>query len=180
MKIHGQGHACGQRSRSYCWLSNRSIYFLFVSHQSTLPFLRYSYLKNWSWNPQPMWWPMSKLTAISRPSVQSIHYFFILWNRIILSSYLANSIFLTLKIQGHGQGKTHWSLLMPSVHSIYLLFVSWQSVYCTLREISKWPLAAILDFSCSRIIFTWFIISSLNNVYISVFSSLKHRLSHWQ
>ena len=44
LKIH-RGHACGQRSRSYCWLSNQLIYFLFISHNSALPFLRYSYWK---------------------------------------------------------------------------------------------------------------------------------------
>ena len=36
-----------QRSRSHSWLSNLSIYFLVISHQSALPFLRYSDFKIW-------------------------------------------------------------------------------------------------------------------------------------
>ena len=49
LKIHGKGHACGQRSRSHCWPSNHSINFLFISNQLVIPFLRYSDVKIWPW-----------------------------------------------------------------------------------------------------------------------------------
>ena len=42
------------RSRPHCWLSNQSIYFLFVSHQSTLAFLRYNFLNIWRWKTMIM------------------------------------------------------------------------------------------------------------------------------
>ena len=37
------------------------------------------------------------------------------------------------KGQGHSQGQTHWSHLMPGYQSICLLFVSWQSDHFWLR-----------------------------------------------
>ena len=52
MKIHGQGHACGQSSRSHFWLSNQSIYFLLITHKSAPSLLIYSYLKIWLWRPK--------------------------------------------------------------------------------------------------------------------------------
>ena len=52
-------------------------------------------------------------------------------------------LYLTLKIrgQGHGQGHTRWSHLSPSVQSICLLFVSWQSHHFWLRysKFHIWP-----------------------------------------
>ena len=39
--IQGQGHEWGQRSRSHIIPSMQTIFFLFVSHQSNQPFLRY-------------------------------------------------------------------------------------------------------------------------------------------
>ena len=48
MKSHGQVHACGQRSRLLCCLSNQSIYF-FLPYQTTLLFPKYSYLKICPW-----------------------------------------------------------------------------------------------------------------------------------
>ena len=59
MKINGQGHACGQRSRSHYWLIIQSIYFLLVLHQLTLPFLRYSHLEFDTENPRSKSWPRS-------------------------------------------------------------------------------------------------------------------------
>ena len=45
------------------------------------------------------------------------------------------------RYQGHGQGQTHWSHLRPSVQSICLLFVSWQSEHFWLRysKFHSWP-----------------------------------------
>ena len=44
--------------------------------------------------------------------------------------------YLTFKIQGqcHGQGQTWWSQLKPSVQSICLLFVSWQSFFTEIQQ----------------------------------------------
>ena len=49
--------------------------------------------------------------------------------------------YLTLKIQGHGQGQTRWSHLRPRVQSICLLFISWQSNHFCLRysKFHIWP-----------------------------------------
>ena len=46
-----------------------------------------------------------------------------------------------LKGHGYGQGQTHWSHLRPGLHSIYLLFVSWQSDHFWLRyrKFHIWP-----------------------------------------
>ena len=48
---------------------------------------------------------------------------------------------LTFKIQGYGQGQTHWSHLRPGIQSICLLFVSWQSDHFWLRyrKFHIWP-----------------------------------------
>ena len=49
LTLKSHGPACGHSSGSHCLLSYQSIYFLFLSHQSALPFLRYSYLKILPW-----------------------------------------------------------------------------------------------------------------------------------
>ena len=61
-------------------------------------------------------------------------YFSFPGNRTILAEIL-QILCLTLKIQGqgHGQGQTRWSHLSPSVQSICLLLVSWQSDHFWLR-----------------------------------------------
>ena len=63
-------------------------------------------------------------------------------NWTIFAWDIGNSIF-DLKIQGqsHGQGQTRWSHLRPSVQSICLLFVLWQSDHFCLRysEFHIWP-----------------------------------------
>ena len=47
---------------------------------------------------------------------------------------------LHLNFQGHGQGQTWWSL-RPSVHSIWVLFILWQSNHLWLRysKFQIWP-----------------------------------------
>ena len=81
MKIHGQCHACGQRSRPHCWLNDKSIYLLSISHQSALPFLRYCYLKFFYYleNPRSRSWQRSTLTASFSRLWQSILSFIVLW-----------------------------------------------------------------------------------------------------
>ena len=48
--IQGQGHGWGQKSRSHILLSIQPMDFLFVSHQSDQPFLRYGQNSVWPWN----------------------------------------------------------------------------------------------------------------------------------
>ena len=47
--IQGQGHEWGQRSRSHIIPSIQPMHFLFVSHQSDQPFLRYGQNSVWPW-----------------------------------------------------------------------------------------------------------------------------------
>ena len=47
--IQGQGHEWGQRSRSHIVPSIQPMHFLFVSHQSDQPFLRYGQKCVWPW-----------------------------------------------------------------------------------------------------------------------------------
>ena len=47
--FQGQGHECGQRSRSHIILSIQPMHFLFVSHQSDQAFLRYGQNSVWPW-----------------------------------------------------------------------------------------------------------------------------------
>ena len=47
--IQGQGHEWGQRSRSDIVPSIQPMHFLFVSHQSDQPFLRYGQNSVWPW-----------------------------------------------------------------------------------------------------------------------------------
>ena len=47
--IQGQGHEGGQRSRSHIVPSIQPMHFLFVSHQSDQPFLRYGQNSVWPW-----------------------------------------------------------------------------------------------------------------------------------
>ena len=49
LKLQGQGHGCGQRARSHIVPSIQPMYFLFVSHQSDQPFLRYGQNSVWPW-----------------------------------------------------------------------------------------------------------------------------------
>ena len=47
--IQGQGHEWGQRSRSHIVHSIQPMHFLFISHQSDQPFLRYDQNSVWPW-----------------------------------------------------------------------------------------------------------------------------------
>ena len=49
LKHQGQGHEWGQRSRSHIVPSIQLMHFLFVSHQSDQPFLRYGQNSVWPW-----------------------------------------------------------------------------------------------------------------------------------
>ena len=120
MKIHGQGHVCGQRSRSR---------LTFKIQRSRL----------WS-RSNPL------VTFEARSSTDM----FAFQSRFVaIGSFLAEIEeipYLTLKIQGqgHSQGQTvkpdsHiWGL---GVQSIHLLFVSWQSDHSWLRysKFYIWP-----------------------------------------
>ena len=47
--VQGQGHEWGQWSRSHIVPSIQPMHFLFVSHQSDQPFLRYGQKNEWPW-----------------------------------------------------------------------------------------------------------------------------------
>ena len=110
---------------SHCWLSNQSIYFLFVSYHLVQLFLRYSYLNIWPWNLKVkpnghIWGPE--------------------FNRYGCFSFIGNHFFkisrhLKIQGQGHGQGQNRWSHLWPRFQSICLLIVSWQLDHFWLRNI---------------------------------------------
>ena len=107
MKIHGQGHVCGQSSRSH---------LTFKIQRSRL----------WSSsNPLVTFEPWS--------SVDMFAFRFVAIGPLLAE--IQEIPYLTLKIQGqgHGQGQTQWSHLSPRVQSICLLFVSWQSDHFWLR-----------------------------------------------
>ena len=53
LNIQGQGHEWGQRSRSHIVPSIQPMHFLFVSHQSDQPFLRYGQNNVWPWKNTP-------------------------------------------------------------------------------------------------------------------------------
>ena len=94
MKIHGQWRTWGQSSRSHCWLSNQLIYFLFVSHQSAMPFLRCSDLQIWPWKYKGKVMAKAKIDGYNWGLVfnRYIHFSFC-GDRIIMCWDIANSIF---------------------------------------------------------------------------------------
>ena len=127
-------------SRSHCWLSNQSIYFLFVSHQSSLPFLRYSYLKIWHRKIQGQghdhgrkWW------LHLRPGVQSTISFFISWqsDHFVITYSKLNIWPWKFKVKVKPDDHI-WGL---DGKSICLLFILWQSDHFWLRwrEFHIWP-----------------------------------------
>ena len=60
------------------------------------------------------------------------------WSKVNVTFDLQNS---KVKVEGYGQGQTHWSHLRPGVQSICLLFVSWQSdnFWLRYRKLLIWP-----------------------------------------
>ena len=115
MKIHGQGHVWGQRSRSS---------LTFKIQRSQL----------WS-SSNPL------VTFEAWSSIDMFAFSFVAIGPLLAE--ISEIPYLTLKIQGQGhrQGQTRWSHLRPRVQSLCLLFVSWQSDHLWLRH-SKfyiWP-----------------------------------------
>ena len=115
MKIHGQGHVCGQRSRS-C--------LTFKIQRSRL----------WS-RSNPL------VTFEAWSSIDMFAFRFVAIRPFLAEIWQIP--YLTFKNlgQGHGQGQTRWSHLSPRVQSICLLFVSWQSDHFWLRysKFHIWP-----------------------------------------
>ena len=115
MKIHGQGHVCGQRSRSR---------LTFKIQRSRL----------WS-RSNPL------VTFEAWGSIDMFAFRFVAIAPFLAE--IKQILYLTLKNrgQGHGQGQTRWSHLSPRVQSICLLFVSWQSHHFWLRysKFHIWP-----------------------------------------
>ena len=115
LKIHGQGHVCGQRWRS-C--------LTFKIQRSRL----------WS-RSNPL------VTFEAWSSIDMSVFRFVAIGPLLAE--IQEIPYLTFKIQGqgHGQGQTPWSHLSPRVQSICLLFVSRQSDHFWLRysEFYIWP-----------------------------------------
>ena len=115
MKIHGQGHVWGQRSRSR---------LTFKIQRSRL----------WS-SSNPL------VTFEAWSSIDMFAFRFVAIGPFLAE--IKQILYLTLKIQGqgHGQGQTRWSHLSPRVQSICLLFVPWQSDHFWLRysKFYIWP-----------------------------------------
>ena len=115
MKIHGQGHVWGQRSRSH---------LTFKIQRSRL----------WS-SSNPL------VTFEAWSSIDMFAFRFVAIGPFLAE--IKQILYLTLKIQGqgHGQGQTWWSHLSPRVQSICLLFVPWQSDHFWLRysKFYIWP-----------------------------------------
>ena len=115
MKIHGQGHLCGQRSTEHLTFKiQRSR--LWSSSNPLVTFEAWSSIDMFAFRFEPIW---------------------------PFSAEIYQILYLTLKIQGqdHGQSQTRWSHLSPRVQSICLLFVSWQSDHFWLRysKFYIWP-----------------------------------------
>ena len=163
MKIHGQGHVRGQRSRSCltfkfqrsrlwsrsnplvtfeAWSSIDMFAFHFVAIGPLLaeiweiPYLTLK-IRGQGHGQGQTWWshlrPWSSIDMFAFVSVAMGPFLAEIWQ----------IPYLTLKIQGqcHGQGHTLWSHLSPRVQSISLLFVSWQSDHFWLRysKFHIWP-----------------------------------------
>ena len=115
MKIHGQGHVCGKRSRS----------------RLTLKIQR---SRLWS-RSNPL------VTFEAWSSIDMLPFCFVAIGPFLAE--IKQIPYLTLKNlgQGHGQGQSRWSHLSPRVQSICLLFVSWQSDHFCLRysKFHIWP-----------------------------------------
>ena len=158
--IHGQGHVCGQMSRSHLTLkiqrswswsrSNPLVTFEAWSSIDIFP-LRFAAIGLLLVNTLQilhLFWKF-KVKVMAKAKSDG-HIWGLKFNRYICFSFRGNRTifgweiaYLTLKIhgQGHGQGQTHWSHLRPWVHSIRLLFVSWQSDHFWLRysKFYIWP-----------------------------------------
>ena len=71
--MKGHGRKCGQRSRSHIIPSIQPMHFLFVSHQSDQPFLRYVKNSVWLWKKtiQVFFFKFAKITASNPTSRKS-------------------------------------------------------------------------------------------------------------
>ena len=103
----------------------------------------------WPWSPNGHghgheWPTATPLCNVNRPSHSEIQLFQNLTMKIHVQGHVCGQrsrSCLTFKIQGYGQGQTHWSHLRPGVQSICLLVVSWQSDHFWLRysKFYIWP-----------------------------------------
>ena len=111
MKIHGQGHVCGQSSRSHLTFK----------------------IQRSSWNPL--------VTFEAWISVDMFAFRFVAIGSLLAEIYEIPYLTLKIQGQGHGQGQTRWTHLSPRVQSICFLFVSWQSGHFWLRyrKFHIWP-----------------------------------------
>ena len=78
LKLQGQSHGCGQRSRWYSHPSILMICFIFILNQSDYKFLRYSYFEIWLWNIQGQgheWGQRSRSHIV--PSYQPMDFLFV-------------------------------------------------------------------------------------------------------
>ena len=111
MKIHGQGHVCGQSSRSHLTFK----------------------IQRSSWNPL--------VTFEAWISVDMFAIRFVAIGPLLAEIWEIPYLTLKIQGQGHGQGQTRWTHLSSRVQSICLLFVSWQSDHFWLRysKFYIWP-----------------------------------------
>ena len=111
MKIHGQGHVCGQSSRSHLTFK--------IQRSSSNPLVTFE-----AWI-----------------SVDMFAFHFVAIRPLLAEIKEIPYLTLKIQGQGHGQGQTQWTHLSPRVQSICFLYVSWQSGHFWLRygKFHIWP-----------------------------------------
>ena len=168
MKIHGQGHVCGQRSRSRLTLKNQRSR-LWSRSNPLVTFEAWNSINMFAFCFVAIGPFLAEIKQIQyltlkikgqghrdSPTVWCLCAFFAVLSQCYVPFYVKNrkldNFICLLEFEcakrlkagypwGHGQGQNQWSYLNPRVHSICLLFVSWQSDHFWLRN-SKfyiWP-----------------------------------------
>ena len=115
MKIHGQGHVCGQRSMSRLTMT----------------------IQGQCHGQGQTWWPHLRPWS----SIDMFAFRVVAIGPFLAEIELILYLTLTIQGQGHGQGQNRWPHLSLRVQSICLLFVSCQSDHFLLRysKFYIWP-----------------------------------------
>ena len=159
MKIHGQSHVCGQRSRSHLTFKiqtdhiwglefNRYVCFSFCGNRATFGWD----IGNCIFDLENSWsrsWPRSNLMVTFEALSSTDMLVFVSWQSDhcwlrYRKFYIWLWKFKVIQGQGHGQGQTLWSHLGPWVQSICLLFRGNRTIF-------GWEIAkSIFDLENSR------------------------------